>query len=186
MRKIIKSLLLVLCVAAVVVIVFITTTAFSSQNIDVLGKAVTASISSNAEALPKDAVMDDYENQVAAMINNVRVENGLNAIAADGSLNAVAEIRSQDLLNRNYFSHYTPEGTNVFDVMRSSGVSFRYSGENLAQSAPASAGTVEGFLNAWMNSPTHRDNILRAQYTKIGVSMAEIDSRRVVTTVFTN
>ena len=41
-------------------------------------------------------------------------------------------------------------------------------------------------MNAWLNSPTHRDNILRAQYTKIGVSMAEVDSRRIVTTVFTN
>jgi len=70
--------------------------------------------------------------------------------------------------------------------MRASGVSFRYAGENLAQSAPASVGTPEGFMNAWMNSPTHMANILRAQYTKIGVSMVEIDSRRVVTTVFTN
>ena len=130
--------------------------------------------------------MNDYENQVAAMINNVREQNGINAIAADGLLNEVATIRSQDLINRNYFSHYTPEGTNVFDVMRANGVSYRYAGENLAQSAPASAGTVDGFLNAWMNSPTHMANILRAQYTKIGVSIVEVDSRRVVTTVFTN
>ena len=186
MRKNIKVLLLVLCVAALSATVFITTTAFSTQSIDVLGAAVTSDTNLTSEALPKAAAMNDYENQIAAMINNVRVENGLKQIAADGLLNEVAGIRSQDLINRNYFSHYTPEGTNVFDVMRSSGVSFRYAGENLAQSAPASAGTVEGFLNAWMNSPTHRDNILRAQYTKIGVSMAEIDSRRVVTTVFTN
>lgn len=186
MRGNIKNLLAVICVIALAAVLFITTTAFSTKSIDVLGKAVTANASSNAKALPKASEMNDYENAIAAMINNVRVENGLNAIAADGLLNEVAQIRSEDLMNRNYFSHYTPEGTNVFDVMRASGVSFRYAGENLAQSAPASVGTPEGFINAWLNSPTHKANILRAQYAKIGVSMVEIDSRKVVTTVFTN
>jgi len=185
MRKNIKSLMIVL-VLAVAAIIFITTTASTTQSINVLGVAQTSISTSNAEVTLNAKEMNDYENAVAAMINNVRVDNGLNAIAADGLLNEVATIRSQDLINRNYFSHYTPEGTNVFDVMRASGVSFRYAGENLAQSAPASAGTVDGFLNAWMNSPTHMANILRAQYTKIGVSMVEVDSRRVVTTVFTN
>ncbi|MHB1252606.1 MAG: CAP domain-containing protein [Candidatus Humimicrobiaceae bacterium] len=186
MRGNIKSLLVVICVIALAAVLFVTTTAFTTKSIDVLGKAVTANASSNAEALPKAAEMDDYENTIAAMINNIRAQNGLNALAADGLLNEVAQIRSQDLMDRNYFSHYTPEGTNVFDVMRDNGVSFRYAGENLAQSAPASVGTPEGFINAWMNSPTHMANILRAQYTKIGVSMVEIDSRRIVTTVFTN
>jgi len=180
----IKSIIAVLVISVLVSCVFITTA--SSQSINVLGVSATASNTENAEALPKANDMDDYENAIAAMINSIRVDNGLNAIAADGSLNAVAEIRSQDLINRNYFSHYTPEGTNVFNVMRDNGVSYRYAGENLAQSAPASIGTPEAFINAWVNSPTHLSNMLRAQYTKIGVSMVEIDSRRVVTTVFTN
>ncbi|MHB1347967.1 MAG: CAP domain-containing protein [Candidatus Humimicrobiaceae bacterium] len=181
-----KNLLAIIIIAVLSSVLFITTTAFSTQGIDVLGTQITASNTQSAEVLPKAAEMDDYENAIAAMINNIREQNGVNAIAADGTLNEVAEIRSSDLINRNYFSHYTPEGDNVFDVMRGMGVSFRYAGENLAQSAPASAGTVDGFLNAWLNSPTHRANILRAQYKKIGVSMVEIDQRRVVTTVFTN
>src|SRR5665647_669738 len=185
MRKGIKSLLIIL-VLAVAAVIFITTTAFSTQAINVLGAVQTSVGTSNAQVTLNAKEMNDYENQVAAMINNVREQNGLNAIAADGLLNEVATIRSQDLINRNYFSHYTPEGTNVFDVMRANGVSYRCAGENLAQSAPASVGTPEGFMNAWINSPTHKANILRAQYTKIGVSMAEMDSRRVVTTVFTN
>ena len=185
MRKNIKSLLIVL-VLVLAAVIFITTTASSTQAINVLGAVQTSTVTSKAEVTLKASEMNDYENTVAAMINNVRVQNGLNAIAANGLLNEVASIRSQDLISRNYVSHYTPEGTNVFDVMRANGVSFSYAGENLAQSAPASVGTPEGFLNAWLNSPTHKANILRAQYTKIGVSMVEIDSRRVVTTVFTN
>jgi uncharacterized protein YkwD len=185
MKVNIKKVVAVMVVAAVALSILISTTAFSTKSINVLGVAVaqksdSAGISLNA------AEMNEYENAIAAMINNIRVENGLGALAADGSLNSVAGIRSSDLINRNYFSHYTPEGTNVFDTMRENGVGFRYAGENLAQSAPAEAGTVEGFLNAWMNSPTHKANILRPQYEKIGVSMAQVDSRRVVTTVFTN
>jgi uncharacterized protein YkwD len=185
MKKNIKNILAVLVVAALAASIFISVSAFSTQNINVLGVAVEQKAAGEGVSLnAKD--MNEYENAIASMINNVRAENGLNALAADPVLNSVAGIRSQDLIDRNYFSHYTPEGTNVFNVMKANGVSYSYAGENLAQSAPASAGTVEGFLNAWMNSPTHRDNILRAQYAKIGVSMAEIDSRRVVTTVFTN
>jgi uncharacterized protein YkwD len=185
MRKSIKSLTIIL-VLVLAAVIFISTTASTTQAINVLGVAQTSDNNQSAKVTLLASDMNDYENAIAAMINNVREQNGLNAIAADGLLNEVATIRSEDLINRNYFSHYTPEGTNVFDVMRANGVSFRYAGENLAQSAPASVGTVDGFMNAWMNSPTHMANILRAQYTKIGVSMVEIDSRRVVTTVFTN
>ena len=185
MKKNIKSLLVILTVAVVVAVVLMGSTAFTKNSINVLGVAVKGN-NASAEVNSKAAEMNDYENAVAAMINNIRAKNNINAIAANGSLNEVAAIRSQDLVNRNYFSHYTPEGTNVFDVMRASGVKFRYAGENLAQATPASIGTPEGFLNAWINSPTHMANILRAEYTKIGVSMVESGSRRVVTTVFTN
>ncbi len=173
-------------IAVLATVIFISASAFMPKSIDVLGTQAVNASSTGTEAAPMAAELNDYENTIAALINNYRAQNGLNAIAADGLLNQVAEIRSQDLLNRNYFSHYTPEGTNVFDVMKANGVAYSYAGENLAQSAPAAAGTPEGFLNAWINSPTHRDNMVRAQYTKIGVSMVEIDSRRVVTTVFTN
>ena len=48
------------------------------------------------------------------------------------------------------------------------------------------SGSPDAFLNAWLNSPSHRANILRAQYNKIGVGMIENGDRRVVTTVFSN
>jgi uncharacterized protein YkwD len=178
----IKSLL---AAAIVIVFMFLSTAAAVPQNIAVLGASTTGN-STSLEAAPLSNALNEYENTIAAMINNIRVSNGLNALAADGSLNEVADIRGEDLMNRNYFSHYTPEGTNVFDLMRSMSIGFRYAGENLAQSAPASAGTCEGFINAWLNSPTHKDNILGANYTKIGVSMVEVGSRRIVTTVFSS
>jgi uncharacterized protein YkwD len=181
-----KRLLIFLCAVILAAALVISAMAFIAPNeISVLG-AATSSNEPQGTTITKDAALPDYENQVAALINNVREANGLNTLAADESLTNVAMVRSRDLLDRNYFSHYTPEGTNVFNIMNDMGIEFSYAGENLAQSAPASAGTPEGFLNAWINSPSHRDNMLRSQYTKIGVAMVEIDSRRVVTTVFTN
>ncbi|MCE5329207.1 CAP domain-containing protein [bacterium] len=181
-----KSLIVFLCVFALAVSIILPAFVLTkNQDISVLG--ISAEASNNTVSLSlKSAPLTDYENTIAALINNTRAANGLNALSSDDLLNNIANLRSQDMMARNYFSHYTPENTNVFDLMRANGVGFRYGGENLAQSSPASAGTVEGFLNAWLNSPTHRDNILGSHYTKIGVSMIEIDSRRVLTTVFTN
>jgi len=184
-----NRLLIIFTVAAVSFALLISTAAFISpsvNNIEVQGKTSTNINSATGSSLPKEAALTEYENQIAALINNVRVENGLEPLAADGALTDVAISRSQDMLNRGYFSHYTPEGTNVFNFLKGAGISYRYAGENLAQSQPASIGSPEAFLNAWMNSPSHRDNILRAQYIKIGVSMIENGNRKVVTTIFTN
>jgi uncharacterized protein YkwD len=186
MKKNLKKILLISGIVLISVLLVFTLAPTTNKNINVLGKAIKTNQAPTGTVVSKEASLTDYENAIAALINNVREQNGLNALAADDSLTEVARQRSQDLINRNYFSHYTPEGTNVFDLMRSMGISFRYAGENLAQSSPASIGSPEAFLNAWLNSPSHKANILRPQYTKIGVGMVEIDSRRVVTTVFSN
>jgi uncharacterized protein YkwD len=130
--------------------------------------------------------LNEYENAVAALINKYRADNGVNPIAFDGTLTYVAKLRSQDLMDRNYFSHYTPEGSTVFSLLKANGVSFSQGGENLAQARPANIGTPEAFLNAWANSPTHKSNMLRSSYNYIGVGMVSNGARIVVTTVFTN
>ena len=71
MRKNIKSLLIVL-VVAVAAVIFITTTASSAQAINVLGAVQTSNTNSNAQVTLNAKEMNDYENTIAAMINNVR------------------------------------------------------------------------------------------------------------------
>ena len=116
----------------------------------------------------------------------MRAENGLAALVANQSLTDISRTRSNDMLARNYFSHYTPEGKNVFNLMRECGIQFNAAGENLGHCTPADIGTPEAFLHAWMNSPAHRANILQSKYGIIGVGMVENGSRRVITTVFRN
>ena len=90
------------------------------------------------------------------------------------------------MLTRDYFSHYTPEGTTVFNLMRECGIKWSAAGENLAHSLPADIGSPEAFLDAWMKSPGHAANILQVKYGVIGVGMIDNGDRRIVTTVFKN
>ncbi|GEM_PF-2792028 len=132
------------------------------------------------------ANLSDYEAAVLYLINTVRVSNGLATLQPNQQLTDIARTRSNDMLARGYFSHYTPEGKTVFNIMRECGITFKSAGENLAHSKPADIGSPEAFLNAWMNSPSHAANILRDKYGIIGVGMVENGDRRVVTTVFRN
>ena len=153
--------------------------------IEVLGSSTTQEQTAAAVAKPQ-ATFNDYENAVAALINSYRTSSGLNAIAYEPTLTYIAKVRSQDLMDRGYFSHYTPEGTNVFDLFRANAISFKIGGENLGQAMPAAIGTPEAFLGAWQNSASHNANMLRSGYNYIGVGMVENANRIVVTTVFTN
>ena len=132
------------------------------------------------------AALNNYESTVLSLINNIRVSNGLNALQASQTLTDIARSRCNDMITNSYFSHYTPDGRNIFNIYRENGVSYKNGGENLAQSSPASTGTPEAFINAWMASPAHKANILRPEYNKIGIGISESENRRVVATVFTN
>jgi uncharacterized protein YkwD len=149
-------------------------------------QTVPAATNTSQVAAVADANLSAYENQVLALINTLRAQNGLGSLVAVQSLTNIARSRSADMLARNYFSHYAPEGKNIFNYLRESGIPYSYGGENLAHSTPANAGSPDVFMHAWLSSPTHRANILRAEYTKIGIGVSENGNRRVVTTVFTN
>ncbi|MCP6429200.1 CAP domain-containing protein, partial [Klebsiella pneumoniae] len=74
---------------------------------------------------------------------------------------------AQDMLNRNYFSHYSPEGQSPFDRMKQAGITYSAAGENIAINR-----TVQQAEAAFMNSSGHRANILNSTYTKVGIGIA--------------
>ena len=149
-------------------------------------KLETAGVLKNINATVTDAKVDfsEYEISILNLINSKRNENGLASLKENQILTDVSRIRSNDMLNRDYFSHYTPEGTTVFNILRSYGVKWKLAGENLAFSEPANLGSPEAFMDAWMNSPGHAENILRSSFKVIGIGMTENGDKRVVTTVF--
>jgi len=188
MKVSLKNIVVFIATAAMLFLVIsMSLAAAPSSAIEVKGSTSTTQEQASAQVSSKpQATLNDYENAVAALINNYRVASGLNAVAYEPTLTYIAKLRSADLMDRGYFSHYTPEGTTVFDLMAANGITAKIRGENLGQAMPAGIGSPEAFLGAWQNSPSHNANMLRVGYNYIGVGMVDNGDRIVVTTVFTN
>lgn len=109
-----------------------------------------------------------YEIRVVELVNQERSKAGLSPLQMDASLSNVARLKSQDMRDNKYFSHTSPTYGSPFDMMKKFGISYRYAGENIA----AGQRTPEEVVQAWMNSPGHKANILNDKYTNIGVGYA--------------
>ena len=80
-------------------------------------------------------------------------------------LSKVARTKSEDMKNKNYFDHNSPTYGSPFDMMKSFGISYTSAGENIAMGQK----TPEQVVQAWMDSPGHRANIMNSSFTQIGV-----------------
>ena len=108
------------------------------------------------------------EKQVIEITNQRRVQNGLKPLEYNWELCRIARVKSQDMIDRNYFSHTSPTYGSPFDMIRAFGLSYRSAGENIAKGQK----TPQAVVTAWMNSSGHRANILNSSYTQIGVGYA--------------
>lgn len=106
------------------------------------------------------------EKEVFELINKQRVNNGLSVLKMDAEVLNVARIKAKDMVNNNYFSHDSPTYGSPFDMLKSFKVAYKTAGENIAGNS-----SNTGAVNAWMNSPGHKANILSNSfnYTGIGV-----------------
>ncbi|MBQ9348510.1 MAG: hypothetical protein IJT94_14440 [Oscillibacter sp.] len=112
-----------------------------------------------------DSGIAAYEAEVIRLVNAIRAQNGLSALAADADLCRFARVKSQDMRDNGYFSHNSPTYGTPFQMMKSFGISYRTAGENIAYGYA----TPQAVMDGWMNSDGHRANILNASYTRIGV-----------------
>jgi uncharacterized YkwD family protein len=118
-----------------------------------------------AAPAPATGDVSAYVQQVIDLTNAQRSKNGLPALKHDTQLSGVAQKKSVDMAQNNYFSHTSPTYGSPFDMMRDFGVTYRSAGENIAQGQR----TPQEVVTAWMNSEGHRKNILSANFTHIGV-----------------
>lgn len=124
------------------------------------------------------------EAQILSLINSTRASHGLSTLSPNQMLTDLARMRSSDMVSRNYFSHHSPDGRNIKHLFADYGITYSNFGENLGNASPASYGSPEAFLNAWMNSSSHRANMLKSNYSLIGVGVIDGGGRRVVTVLF--
>ncbi|HHV31804.1 MAG: SafA/ExsA family spore coat assembly protein [Ruminococcaceae bacterium] len=119
--------------------------------------------------IPEASPLAAYETEVIRLTNLERTKRGLPALTTNWQLSRVARYKSQDMINKNYFSHNSPTYGSPFTMMQSFGLKFSAGGENIAYGQR----TPQEVVNAWMNSPGHRANILSTAYTQIGVGAAK-------------
>ena len=112
-----------------------------------------------------DSSISDYEKKVVTLVNAERAKYGLSALKISLELTNGARLKRLDMHDRRYFSHTSPTYGSPFAMMKSLGITYRTAGENIARGYS----TADAVVKAWMNSESHRANILNASYTEIGV-----------------
>ena len=124
---------------------------------------------SNKEETKQDSGLSEFEQQVVNLTNEERAKAGLPALEVDTELSKVAQAKSEDMRDNNYFAHNSPTYGSPFDMMNQFGVDYQSAGENIAKGQQ----TPEEVVNAWMNSEGHRKNIMNGSFTHIGVGYVE-------------
>lgn len=103
------------------------------------------------------------------LTNSDRAGEGLHGLSVNPTLVEAAQLKANDMAAKGYFSHNTPDGKTPWYWFGEAGYEFSYAGENLAVFFGDSADVAR----AWMNSPSHRANILSSNFTEIGIATAE-------------
>ena len=119
----------------------------------------------------RSAALADLKAVRADMIsrvNGARASKRLPPLLENPSLDAAAQRHAEDMINRSYYAHESPEGATVMERVRSVGYPAAAVGENIAEGQPTVAEVFEG----WMKSPRHREHILSFTLREIGVGMA--------------
>ncbi len=101
--------------------------------------------------------------------NNARVQNNEASLVLSDKLSDAARRKAANMFQNNYWAHFAPDGTTPWSFIKSAGYDYSFAGENLAKGFTSSQDVV----NAWMNSPSHRENLLSSKYKDIGFAVVE-------------
>ena len=119
--------------------------------------------------IPNIDATKGIETQVQQLVNQERSKAGLQPLQMDWELQRTARTKACDMAQKGYFSHTSPTYGSPFDMMKQFGISYRTAGENIAQGQR----TPQEVMQSWMNSQGHRENILKREFTHIGVGYCE-------------
>jgi hypothetical protein len=114
--------------------------------------------------------------QVAAVLvpvliaetNQERTHAHLSVLSKNELLMRSAQLKANDMAAKGYFAHNSPSGEDPWVWFKQVGYDYRFAGENLAVNFVES----KDITDAWMNSPTHRENLLNGKYTQVGIATA--------------
>lgn len=108
---------------------------------------------------------------IIASTNEARANYNLVALRPNSRLDAAATEKARDMGTKNYFAHFSPTGVSPWFWMEKNNYRYAYAGENIAIGFINASDTIQ----AWLNSPSHRANLLNTKYQEIGVATAEVE-----------
>ena len=137
-------------------------------------RSIAAQHCADADLQPAADNLERIRDAVLCLHNKVRAQNGVAPLRENARLRRAARGHSRDMTAERYFEHTSPDGTTMVDrILRTDYVGEGQGwmlGENLAWGT-GSLGTPRGAMKAWMDSPGHRANILKAGFRELGVGV---------------
>ena len=118
-------------------------------------------------------------DRLVELTNQERTKQGLAPLSNNATLNEAALRKAGDMFALNYWAHNSPNGRTPWSFFKDVGYGYVFAGENLARDFNDS----ESVVSAWMNSPSHRENILNGHYEEIGIAVVNGTLQGVETTL---
>ena len=133
-----------------------------------------------------DKFMAQVEQAIFNKVNEERAKAGVSPLSYNSTMEKYARIKSQDMGDNNYFSHTDLNGNYITTQMKNDGVTYSAWGENIAYIGGVTDPNVlaNQFMNNWMNSQGHRENILSTKFSSIGVGVYKIGNKVYATQEF--
>ena len=110
---------------------------------------------------------DITADQVISQINQQRATSGESPLRVNSELNQAAFAKAQNMFSLQYWAHVAPDGTQPWFFFKQANYQYSIAGENLARDFS----TTPDMVQAWMNSPTHKENIMNGRYQETGVAV---------------
>jgi len=114
---------------------------------------------------------DISAQRVLALTNEVRQQYNLPIVQKDSLLDKAAQEKAEDMFKNKYFGHFSPTGVSPWHWIDKSGYDYYYAGENLAMNFLDTEEVIKG----WLNSPSHRENLLNKDYKDMGIAVVSGD-----------
>ena len=106
-------------------------------------------------------------DEVVRATNETRASAGLKGLSYNEKLADAARRKASNMFSENYWAHNAPSGKSPWVWFKEAGYSYIFAGENLAKDF----GDTSRMMNAWMASPTHKENIVNPKYSEIGIAV---------------
>lgn len=131
----------------------------------IAGIFISISVRTVPAALQVLAFATDMSSQgLLEATNEQRSRNNAPELQLNEALNSAAQRKAEDMAERDYWSHKTPDGEEPWIFIAEAGYQYNKAGENLAYGFLTSGQTVNG----WMNSDSHRENMLDPVFSEVG------------------